>query len=208
MPRVGQDLSHRVSLFRNPLLMEALTPEAQLAEIREEIDAGSERVRSMQRSLDADRWQRKPASESWSAIECVEHINITNRATLEKVREGLDGLRDKPRHRDRFHLDLFGWLLVKSLSSRSKFSRSKTNPSFVPNSTLDIDAVLQEFFQLQSELLATIESAKSAPLDAHKMQSVFEARIKYNLYSALRIVAVHETRHLDQAERASGETNI
>jgi hypothetical protein len=183
--------------------MEALTAELQLGEIREEIESGSQRVREMRSALPSETWQRKPDAESWSAIECIEHINITNRATLARLQEGLAGLEHKPKHHGPYHLDLFGWLLVKSLSSRSRFAKSKTNTDFVPRSDLNVEAVLAEFDRLQSELLSTITRAAGAPLDAHKMQSVFEARVKYNLYSALRIVAVHQTRHLDQAERAA-----
>lgn len=183
--------------------MEALTAEQQLAEIREEIESGSKRVEQMRSSLSTEKWQTKPGQDSWSAIECIEHINVTNRATLARVAEGLAGLGNMPKHRGPYHLDLFGWLLVKSLGSRSRLSRSKTNASFVPRNELDVESVLAEFFRLQTELLATLTRAVGVPLDAHKMQSVFETRIKYNLYSALRIVAVHETRHIDQAERAA-----
>ena len=186
--------------------MEALSAEHQLSEVREELEQNAERVRGMQGSLSEEQWQRKPSAESWSAVECIEHINTTNRATLTKINEGLSGLEGKPKHHGAYHLDLFGWLLVKSLTSRSRFTKSKTTTSFVPKQGLDVSAVLAEFFRLQSELVDVVQRAQGVPLDAHKMQSVFEARIKYNLYSALKIVTVHETRHLDQADRAA-ETN-
>jgi hypothetical protein len=185
--------------------MEALTAEQQLTEIREEIEAATERVRQMQASVSPDDWQRKPGSERWSAMECVEHLNATNAATLAKIREVMTGLAGKPKHHGPYHLDLFGWLLIRSLSSRSRFTKAKTAAPFVPKDRLNVEAVLQEFFRLQNELLDVIAKSNGLPLDAHKMQSVFEARIKYNLYAALKIVAVHEARHLDQADRALPE---
>ena len=36
--------------------------------------------------LDDDRWLQRPAGEEWSAAETVEHVVLTNRATLHRLR--------------------------------------------------------------------------------------------------------------------------
>jgi hypothetical protein len=50
--------------------------------------------------------------------------------------------------------------------------------------------------------MSMIRSADGLPLDRVKIVSPFGRRMKYNAYSALVIIARHEQRHIQQAERA------
>jgi hypothetical protein len=45
--------------------------------------------------------------------------------------------------------------------------------------------------------------ADGLPLTAVKIQSAFNAKVRYNVFSALSILSVHQHRHLGQAERAA-----
>ena len=46
--------------------------------------------------------------------------------------------------------------------------------------------------------------ADGLPLDRILVESPFDARVRYNLYSALVMLPRHQHRHLDQAEAAAG----
>ena len=166
-----------------------------------------ERVANIERTYTEDRWQRKPGPDQWSAIECIQHLNLSNEQMLPRICESM-GRLSKSAHPNKYHLDLIGWLLVKALSSKGRFSRSKTSAPFVPVKGLNVQQVLEQFRSLQQDIIRAIQDSEGLPLEAGKVESAFNSRVKYNIYSAFRALAVHEHRHLDQAGRASPRSRV
>ena len=78
----------------------------------------------------------------------------------------------------------------------------RTAVRFVPAPAHDVPAMLREFAGLQAELLDCVREAEGLPIDRVTVTSPFDSRISYNLYAALTLVARHQHRHLQQAERA------
>lgn len=174
----------------------------QLEEIISEFNSASTRVQNLHRSLVPDRWNRRPSPESWSPGECVAHLNLTAIAMMPLIRQGLDDARRSGRAAgDHYRRDLVGWLLWKSISAPGRF-KSKTISAFVPESDRPAEEVIAEFDRLQSEQIALTRSADGLPIDRVKMASPFNARIRYNIFSALSILPRHQHRHLWQAEQA------
>lgn len=174
----------------------------QLEEIIGEFHSASARVRNLHRSLAPERWNRRPTPESWSPGECVAHLNLTAIAMMPLIRQGLDSSRRSGRAAgDRYRRDVVGWFLWKSISVPGRF-KSKTIPAFVPTSDRPAEEVMAEFDRLQSEQIALTRSADGLPIDRVKMASPFNARVRYNIFSALSILPRHQHRHLWQAEQA------
>ncbi len=80
--------------------------------------------------------------------------------------------------------------------------RTKTSPPFVPGGAETPTAALDRFEELQRELLDLVNRSNGLPLTDVKIQSAFNAKVRYNVFSALSIFSVHQHRHLGQAERA------
>ena len=179
--------------------------QAQLETLIADNDAATARLHALERKLSAEAWQRRPASESWSAAECVAHLNLTSQAMLPRFRTGLEEARRLGRVSPSgdYRRDFFGWLIAKSLKPGSRM-KTKTVAAFVPDSRAPIPELIAEFDRLHHDLVALIRDADGLPLDRVKMTSPFNERVKYNLYSALTINATHDHRHLLQAERAAG----
>jgi hypothetical protein len=175
----------------------------QLSHLIAEFEAATERVTRMQREYSDEQWQRRPGPDRWSAIECIWHLNRSSEEMLPRIRESMAGLAGKPKYHDDYRLDFIGWFLVKGLASKGRFSKFKTNPSFVPKQELNVQSVLDRFQSLQREMLLAIRDAEGLPLGNGRVQSAFNARVNYSTYSAFKILAVHQHRHLDQAERAA-----
>lgn len=175
----------------------------QLSNLISEFEAATKRVTKMEREYSENDWQRKPGPERWSAIECIWHLNWTSEKMIENVRRALAGIKSKPKHTDKYHLDIIGWFLVKSLSSKNRFAKFKTTAPFVSQSTMNISEELERFRKLQEEVIRTIRESDGLQLGIGRVVSAFHARVHYNVYSAFRMTAVHEHRHLDQAERAA-----
>ena len=62
---------------------------------------------------------------------------------------------------------------------------------------------MAEFSRLQSEIIACVRAADGLPIDHVTVRSPFDARVTYNLYSALTLIPRHQERHALQAERAA-----
>lgn len=145
---------------------------------------------------------RRPSAQSWSAAECVRHLSLTTKSYLPMIDEALAGPAAgtvPPGHR--YRADLIGRLLAW-LQEPPFRTRTRTTQAFTPiavGSPLD---VIAEFETLQSALIARVEACEGHDLERARLVSPFNARVKYNLYAAMLILAAHERRHLWQADRA------
>ena len=175
-----------------------------LAAVAADFESASRRLDALERALSHEQWTRRPAAHGWSAIECLQHLNLTAEATLPRVREGIGRASrlDEP-VRARFRRDVFGWLLWRGLRQPGRF-KSKTAPSFVPDANRPVSAIIASFRRLQDEHVACVRDSDGLPIDRVRIASPFNERIRYSVYSALTILAVHQHRHLWQAERAAG----
>jgi hypothetical protein len=169
-----------------------------------DLEAVTQTVRQLEASLSTADWKRKPSVTAWSAVECIDHLNITSRAFLPLLEQAAEQARTSTSGVGMFtQFDSFGWLLIKGLGSKSKYSRSKTADAFVPQASLDPSAVVREFYELQSKLVALGESSKGLPLNRIRIASPFNTRIRYTAFSAFGILAVHADRHTRQAIAAA-----
>jgi hypothetical protein len=175
---------------------------SQLEEIISELNSASVRARNLHRNLSPDRWNRRPAPESWSPGECVAHLNLTAIAMMPLIRQGIDDARRSGRAAgERYRRGLVGWLLWKSISAPGRF-KAKTIAAFVPTSDRPAEEVMAEFDRLQADQIALTRAADGLPIDSVKMASPFNAKVRYNIFSALSILPRHQHRHLWQAEQA------
>jgi hypothetical protein len=142
---------------------------------------------------------RRPAEKRWSAAECVEHLNITNRAYLPHLSEAIRTLRRKNLvSRGGFRLDWNARLLKYWLEPPSRL-RLPTGAAFQPVSVQDPAAVLTAFQSIGQKLEQELASGRGLALDAGRIRSPFAESMQYNVYSAFAIMAAHNRRHLWQA---------
>ena len=175
-----------------------------LVAIAADFAVASRRLDALEQALASEQWKRRPAEQGWSAIECIQHLNLTAEATLPRLREGIGRASrlDEP-VRASYRRDFFGWLLWRGLRQPGRF-KTKTAPSFVPDANRPVPEVLASFRRLQNEQIACVGDADGLPIDRVRIASPFNERIRYSVYSALTILAVHQLGHLWQAEQASG----
>lgn len=178
---------------------------AELGQVKQELLDARERARRLSEDLAETIWATAPAPGRWSISECVTHLNITSERYIpiidDAIREGRElGIRaTAPPRRD-----FMGWLLAKMLEPPYRM-RMKTTAPFVPARIEPMAEVLERFDYLQGELLVRIDRANGLPLERLKVVSPFNAKVKYNLYSALKLIPVHQRRHLWQAEQTRAE---
>jgi hypothetical protein len=180
----------------------------QLAALDAELAAARARLHRLVSGLSSERWASRPVPSSWSAAECVAHLNLTSRAYVPLLRDAFQRARGSAGSGPRRHRrDPVGWLLSATMGplpsiGNVRVGRVKTIPAFVPGGDLPMLHVVDEFERLQDEQMALLREADGLPLGRIRVDSPFNPRIHYNAYSALVILPRHQHRHLEQAERA------
>jgi len=178
----------------------------QLADIEASFESARARLHRLVADLDPERWGRRPRPESWSAAECIAHLNLTSRAYVSLLAEAF-ARAPRGAAPSRYRRDPMGWLIAVSSGPMPRlgavrFGRVKTIPAFVPGGELPMAQVVADFDRLQDEQIALVRAADGLPLETIRITSPFAAGVKYNAYSALTILPAHQHRHLEQAERA------
>jgi len=178
----------------------------QLTPIVAELEDAQERVHRLVAATPADRWSVRADPLRWSVAECIAHLNLTTKALLPLIRRALEeARRQKSPHTLRYRRDFPGWLLsimagpMLTVNGR-RIGKVRTAAAFIPGGDLGRDTVVDEFDRLQTEQIGMIRVADGLPLSAVRIVSPFDARIRYNVYSALVILPRHQRRHLEQAE--------
>jgi len=173
----------------------------QLTSVIQELDEARDRLRALAESIDDADWNSRADPDRWSVAECVAHLNLTTEAFLPLIDEALgrayargSGLRRRMRR------SLIGWMIWRSMGPRARF-KSKTPARFVPRGDFARAELVEQFGRLTDELGVRIRTADGYPIDRVRFTSPFDRRVKYDVYSALTILARHQHRHLWQAEQ-------
>ena len=178
-----------------------------------QLAAAIERLRDAQRwvhrlasTLPEERWSVRRVAGSWSVAECVAHLNLTMEAYVPELTEALERARaiggPPPA---RYRMDPMGAVISLVAGPMPRFrgkalGKSKTPARFVPSGVLPRARLLAEFDRLQDLTIDFIRQADGLPLGQVKVESPFDARARYNLYSVFVILPRHQVRHLEQAE--------
>lgn len=138
----------------------------------------------------------KPAPDSWSILECLEHLNRYSsyyNPALAKAIAANAGNADQTIS--------YTWLGKKSLDMvrPDNGKKSKTVKHMNPNNSQLGRQTLEEFLDHQTELLQLLDKAKGANLNKKAIPVEFFKLLKLRIGETLEFVALHQERHLQQA---------
>lgn len=160
---------------------------AQLQALASELSEARDRIHR----LPEDRWQQRPAPGRWSPGEHAVHLTLTTRAFLPLLEEAL---RNAPAGTGPYKKDFIGWMLGWVIEPPARMKVKTTAPFEPPQ--VDRETALRDFDASQEELSAFLRKAAGRALDRVKIVSPFDGRVRYSAWSALRILAAHQRRHL------------
>ena len=150
-------------------------------------------------ALDLGNLNYKPAPDSWSILECLEHLNRYSRyyhpALANAIAANSNGTYQQTIR--------YSWLGKKSLDmvQPQNTKKHKTVKHMNPNnSTLGRDTI-EAFLQHHAELLSLLASAKHANLNKKAVPVEFFRLLKLRIGETLEFVVLHQQRHLQQALR-------
>ena len=145
--------------------------------------------------------KKRPSQHSWSALECLGHLNLGNRMMLAEIEKAIAQARDLHKApNENYKMDLIGKLMVWSFKpGRIKLKAPAAIAKPIKHGSAE--EALSEFERQQDEAIELIRGSAGLAIDRCKMRSPF-ANVRYSAYSAFEIIAAHNRRHLWQAKNA------
>lgn len=173
-----------------------------LEEVETELSEATSRAWQLVRTTDGRVFTVRPTPQDWSAAECIAHLSLSTEQFLPVLQKAIEDAKKKGlTSKKKPAMDVVGrtlrWFLEPPIRKRVK-----TAGRFVPRSARAKAEAFGEFAALQSKLVDAVHAAEGLDLRKIKVASPFDRRVKYNLYSAFRILVAHQRRHLWQAEQA------
>ncbi|UKN01841.1 DinB family protein [Paracrocinitomix mangrovi] len=152
------------------------------------------------KNLDFDELNYKPTQDSWSALECVEHLNRYAEFYMPEIGNRIKESQTQPN--SYFSSGVLGNYFAKSMEPKPKLNKMKTFKSMNPNNS-DLDlAVLDKLIKFEETLLQHLNVAKTVDLKKVKTSITISKLIKLRLGDTFRFYINHIERHFLQAERA------
>ena len=152
------------------------------------------------RPLPMEQLNARPAPEAWSALECLEHLNLYGDYYLPAMQQQMGKSKLAPQQH--FRSGLLGNYFANSMLPKAKLNKMKTfqdkNPA---GSQLDSGA-MERFIQQQELLLQMLEQARNTDIGRIKIPITLSKWIRLKLGDTLRFVIYHNERHIQQARRA------
>ncbi len=152
----------------------------------------------------------RPSSESWSANECLQHLNSYGRFYLPAI-ESVLSRSEKRESSTQFSPGWLGNYFTKLMmpSKDGNVSKKMNSPKdHAPKTIIESRLVISEFIDQQEKLLALLNTAKKFDLNAVKVGISIAPIIKLKLGDVFRFMIAHQVRHILQAERALAKTGM
>ena len=149
--------------------------------------------------LDAALLNFKRNADSWSALECLEHLNYYGDFYLPEIDRRI---KTSPYPADPvFKAGLFGNYFANMMLPGEKMKPIKTLKSTNPNGSRLTKASSEKFIAQQKKILELLESARSISLNRTKASISIAPVLKLKLGDTFRVVIYHNQRHIVQAEK-------
>ena len=141
----------------------------------------------------------KGSPNSWSILECMEHLNRYSAYYLPEIERHLDTSSMPPQHE--FKSGFMGNYLVNMVIPKTDVKKMKTFSSMDPSGSYLSRDVISAFLASQDKLLELINRSRSANINKAGIAVTFTRLIKLKTGDALRFMAYHNQRHILQAQR-------
>ncbi len=173
-----------------------------LDSLEQELQEATERAKRLADTTEPRLFTVRPHPSAWSAAECMAHLSLASESFLPILKKAIDDGREKGLTSESApSMELIARLLKWFLEPPVR-ARVKTAAPFVPRAVRARADAMAEFGSLQTQLIDLLRAARGLAVAKMKVKSPFDSRLSYNVYSAFRIIAAHERRHLWQAEQA------
>lgn len=147
----------------------------------------------------------KTSPDSWSILECIEHLNRYGDFYLPEINRRLAAAplvaAPKTPANNLFKSGWLGNYFAENMLPKEKLNKMKTFKKMNPAGSRLSRKVLQKFIEQQQQILDLLARASQADLSRTKTYISISKLIKLRLGDALRVVIYHNQRHILQAQK-------
>lgn len=178
---------------------------AELAELRERVDACGAAVSDLVRGISDDEFSTRPGTDSWSMCECIDHLIISGTRLCDAIDVALAQAHRKGWFsRGPFRYGRIGNWFVRQSGGENfpNRRRIKTLKLYSPQAERSVRSVLIDFDALQTNLSERIEASNGIDLARVRFRSPAAPLVRLQLGQWLALLVGHQERHLMQAREA------
>ncbi len=151
------------------------------------------------KTLPVENLNKKSDPNSWSALECLEHMSLYGDFYIPEFTKCLE--KGKKPKSEYFRPGLFGNYSAKSMLPKEKLNKMNTFKDKNPlGSELDLNTI-NRFIGQQKAMLNLLDRALNVDLTRTKSKTTLPL-IKFRLGDTFRFVIYHNKRHMVQAGNA------
>jgi uncharacterized damage-inducible protein DinB len=155
------------------------------------------------KEISLEKLNHKSSAQSWSALQCIEHLNLYGDFYLPEIEKQLTG-KPKVNVNSIFKSGVIGnyfaiLMLPKKTGSIKKMKAPVDKTPASSNLSL---LTLDRFLKQAEKLKQLLQQAEEIDLTKAKTAISLTKMIRLRLGDTLRFVVYHIERHLGQAERA------
>lgn len=140
----------------------------------------------------------KKTNEKWSALECIEHLNLYGGFYNPEIKKSLIDNKTEPA--PNFNTGLIGGYFTNSMLPKAKINKMKSPVDKNPIGSEVDKEVLVQFIKQQYEHLDLINKSGSINLTKTKIPITISKHLKLRLGDTFRFILAHNNRHITQAE--------
>ncbi|WP_029038862.1 DinB family protein [Salinimicrobium xinjiangense] len=148
----------------------------------------------------AHELNHRPAPDSWSPLECIEHLNYYGDYYVPEIEARIDSSPHPAE--ETFKSGFLGNYFAKSMLPKENLKKMKTLKASNPLGKKLSKEVIDHFIKHQQKLLELLKKAKGVSLTRTKTGISISKYLKLRLGDTFRVVVYHNQRHLLQARRA------
>lgn len=142
----------------------------------------------------------RAAINSWSVLECIEHLNLYGKHYLPIIKKHIAESNTQPEATLKS-----GWLGRYFAQSMLPGNNKKSMRTFKSKNPLNIPlnkTTLHHFMDQQKEMLDLLEASKQVSLNKVKIPTSISMLIRLKLGDTFQFLINHQLRHFDQLEKA------
>ncbi|NIG52675.1 DinB family protein [Chitinophaga sp. Cy-1792] len=155
---------------------------------------------------------QSPNPDSWSAIQCLEHLNSFGRFYLPAIGEAIEkAVRKGVKPKAAFKSGWFGAWFTRLLEPQANgFPKTKMSApgNFRPGTELVVEIVLAEFIRQQESMEQLLVAASRVDLEKVRVPISMSKWIKISAGDTFGYLIAHIRRHILQAQRAIVSANM
>lgn len=176
---------------------------ADIEALDKELDAQEREAETLVAGLTEADGGWRPAENSWSVAECLDHLATANRVYVAAMRDPAMRAREQGRPRRRPALPgFFGGMFVRSLEPPpGALSKLKAPGKIRPRTAPPLSDAFAAFMKSQRESRAFLREFADLDLAGITFPNPFISGLRFSLATGLHVIVAHNKRHLWQAWR-------